>query len=158
MEIALFQPDIAQNVGAALRLSACLGAKLHIIEPCGFAFDDKRIRRAGMDYMEQATYTRHESWEAFESWRRATGKRLVLLTTKTSSPLPEATFTVNDILLAGQESAGVPEHVAAASDARIRIPMQKDARSLNVAISLAMVLGEALRQTHQFPCSKESLV
>lgn len=151
MELALYQPDIAQNVGATLRLSACMGATLHIIEPCGFVFDDKRIRRAGMDYMELAQYHIHENWDAFLAWTVKENKRLILLTTKGATDLPQFTFQPNDILLAGRESAGVPEDVAAQVHAKLRIPMQAQARSMNVVTSLALALGVALHQTGQFP-------
>lgn len=151
MEIALYQPDIPQNVGSSLRLAACMGTPVHVIEPCGFLFDDKRIRRAGMDYMDHVRLVRHTSWQTFCQWREQQGKRLVLLTTKSSTPFPGFTFQPDDILMVGRESAGVPDEVAAYADARIRIPMAPPARSLNVVVSLAVVLGEALRQTAQFP-------
>lgn len=153
MHMALYQPDIPQNVGGSLRLSACLGVGLHIIEPCGFVMDDKRIRRAGMDYMQQATVQKHPSWDAFCQWRHNQNPtpRLVLLTTKASTPLPDFAFAAGDILLAGRESAGVPDEVAETADARVRIPMCEGARSLNVTVSLGMVLCEALRQTNGFP-------
>lgn len=153
MELALYQPDIPQNMGGSLRISACFGVRLHIIEPCGFIFDDKRMRRAGMDYVEQANYQKHSGWDAFEDWRanQRPKPRLVLLTTKASTPLPEFAFAPTDILLAGRESAGVPDDVAQTADARVRIPMRADARSLNVTVSLGMALGEALRQTDLFP-------
>lgn len=155
MELALFQPDIPQNLGGSLRLAACMGVGAHVIEPCGFIFDDKRIRRAGMDYMEQVKLTRHASWAAFCDWHKGSGKRIVLLTTKASTPFPGFAFQPGDILLAGRESAGVPDEVADYADARIRIPMAEGTRSLNVTVSIAMVLTEALRQTEQFP--KESV-
>lgn len=153
MELALYQPDIPQNMGGSLRISACFGVHLHIIEPCGFIFDDKRMRRAGMDYVDQASYQKHAGWDAFEDWRtnQRPKPRLVLLTTKASIPLPEFTFEPTDILLAGRESAGVPDDVANTADARVRIPMRADTRSLNVTVSLGMALGEALRQTNSFP-------
>lgn len=153
MHIAFYQPDIPQNLGSALRLAACMDVTLHIIEPCGFIFDDKRIRRAGMDYIDHATLTRHASWEDFLAWRdtKMPQARIVLLTTKGSQPLPEFTFQSDDILLAGRESAGVPEDVAATADARLRIPMAAGTRSLNVTVSTAMALTEGLRQTASFP-------
>lgn len=153
MRIALYQPDIPQNLGSALRLAACMGVGLDVIEPCGFIFDDKRIRRVGMDYIDYAPLSRHTSWENFLQWRgqQVAVPRIVLLTTKASEPLSRFIFQPDDILLAGRESAGVPDEVAALADARLRIPMQHGARSLNVVVSLAMVLGEGLRQTHQFP-------
>jgi tRNA (cytidine/uridine-2'-O-)-methyltransferase len=126
---------------------------LEVIEPCGFIFDDKRIRRAGMDYMDHAALTRHASWEDFLAWRGQNPEppRIILLTTKGSEPLTDFVFHPNDILLAGRESAGVPDFVAEQADARVRIPMHTGARSLNVVVSLSMVLTEALRQTRQFP-------
>lgn len=153
MQIALYQPDIPQNLGSALRLAACTGVGLHVIEPCGFVFDDKRVRRAGMDYMEQAALSRHVSWDAFLTWRggQKQNPRIVLLTTKGSEPLTEFAFRPDDILLAGRESAGVPDEVAELADARLRIPMVAGARSLNVVVSMAMALTEGLRQTEQFP-------
>lgn len=153
MHIALYQPDIPQNLGSALRLAACMGVGLHVIEPCGFIFDDKRIRRSGMDYMDAAALTRHISWEKFLEWRDGLSPRprMVLLTTKGSEPLDSFVFLPDDILLAGRESAGVPDDVAALADARLRIPMQTGARSLNVVVSTAMALTEGLRQTQQFP-------
>lgn len=146
LSLALYQPDIPQNVGGALRLGACLGVAVHIIEPCGFVFDDKRLRRAGMDYLDQVMLTRHSSWENFERWRRGAGKRLVLLTTKASESYLDVLYTANDTLLMGRESAGVPEAVAQAADLRVSIPMHPQARSLNVVTAAAMALGEGLRQ------------
>lgn len=153
MQIALYQPDIPQNLGSALRLAACTGVGLHVIEPCGFIFDDKRIRRAGMDYIDHAALHRHDSWDMFKTWRNelSSQPRIVLLTTRGSEPLTEFVFRPNDILLAGRESAGVPDDVAELADARLRIPMVAGARSLNVVVSVAMALTEGLRQTGQFP-------
>ena len=148
MRLALFQPDIPQNLGAFIRLSAGLGVPLDIIEPCGFPVDDKRIRRAAMDYYDLVTIVRHASWAAF--CRNRPAGRLVLLTTAGADRLPEAVFRPDDILLMGRESAGVPEDVHAAADLRVRIPLQAGARSLNVALAAAMVLSEALRQTSGF--------
>jgi tRNA (cytidine/uridine-2'-O-)-methyltransferase len=148
MRIALFEPDIPQNLGAFIRLSACLGVPLDIIEPCGFPLDDKRIRRAAMDYYDLATLVRHQSWSAFCS-QRAQG-RLLLLTTKGTDLFPTIVFRPSDILLLGRESAGVPEDVHEAADLRLRIPLQKGARSLNVALAASMVLSEGLRQTSGF--------
>lgn len=145
MDIALFEPDIPQNTGSIIRLSACLGAALHIIEPCGFAFDDKKLRRVALDYYDLANITRHASWPAFLDWKKE--KRLILLSTKAATPYMEFTFAAGDILLLGRESSGVPDDVHTAAAARIKIPMQNGARSLNVALAAAMVLGEALRQT-----------
>lgn len=146
MELALYQPDIPQNTGAMIRTCACLGVPLHIIEPCGFPFSDKGLRRAGLDYLELAEITRHDSWDHFETWRKGSGKRLVLLTTKAAMPYTDFEFRSGDILLAGRESAGVPEALHKCADASVKIPMQKGARSLNVAVAAAMVLGEAVRQ------------
>lgn len=148
MRLALFEPDIPQNLGAFIRLSAGLGVPLDVIEPCGFPVDDKRIRRAAMDYYDLATLARHASWAAFCRDRPA--GRLVLLTTTGAERLPDAVFRPDDILLMGRESAGVPEEVHAAADLRVRIPLQAGARSLNVALAAAMVLSEALRQTSGF--------
>lgn len=148
MRLALFEPDIPQNLGAFIRLAACLGVPLDVIEPCGFPVDDKRIRRAAMDYYDQARITRHASWNAFRHGRGP--GRLVLLTTAGATRFPDATFEPDDILLVGRESAGVPAEVHAAADLRLRIPLQKSLRSLNVALAAAMVLGEALRQTNGY--------
>jgi tRNA (cytidine/uridine-2'-O-)-methyltransferase len=148
MRLALFQPDIAPNAGALIRLGACLGVPIDIIEPCGFVLSDTRFRRAGMDYLELATVTRHASWEAF---RGALNGRLVLLTSKGSDPYTEFSFKAEDTLLLGRESAGVPDDVHKSVDARLRIPLKPGLRSLNVAQAGAMVLGEALRQTKGFP-------
>ena len=145
MRLALYQPDIPQNLGAFIRLAACLGTPLDIIEPCGFPVDDKRIRRAAMDYVDLARIQRHASWEAFQ--RDRTHGRLVLLTTGGATVLPNVRFRTDDILLLGRESAGVPAPVHEAADLRVRVPLQKGARSLNVALAAAMVLSEALRQT-----------
>jgi len=147
MRIALFEPDIPQNTGTILRLSACLGLETHIIEPAGFPISDRAFRRAGMDYLDRVSITRHPSWAAFEAWRSAAGARLVLFTTRASMPYLDHAFRRGDVLLFGRESAGVPERVHAAADARLMIPMQEGMRSLNVAIAAAMAVGEALRQT-----------
>ncbi len=148
MRLALFQPDIAPNAGTLIRLGACLGVPVDIIEPCGFVLSDTRFRRAGMDYLEVAAVTRHVSWEAFKG---ALTGRLVLLSSKGSDPYTGFSFKPEDTLLLGRESAGVPDEVHACVDARLRIPLQPGLRSLNVAIAGAMVLGEALRQTKGFP-------
>ena len=147
MRLALFEPDIPQNTGALLRLGACLGVPVDIIEPCGFHLDDRRLRRVGMDYLDLAEMTRHGSWQAYDSAR--TG-RLVLLTTAAERPYTDFAFEAADNLLFGRESAGVPQAVHAAADARLRVPLRRAARSLNVALAAAMVLGEALRQTGRF--------
>jgi len=148
MRLALFQPDIPQNVGAALRLGACLGVPVEIIEPCGFPFSDKGLRRAGLDYVDRAVLTRHASWRAFTEVRgSASAERLVLLTTAAEHSYDEFAFDADDILLLGRESAGVPEHLHKSADARIRIPMAPGARSLNVVVAAAIALAEGLRQT-----------
>ena len=148
MRLALFEPDIPQNFGAFIRLAACLGVPLDIIEPCGFPVDDKRIRRAALDYYDRASLMRHASWAAFRRDRIA--GRLVLLTTSGATPLPDAIFQADDTLLLGRESAGVPAEVHSAADLSVRVPLQKGLRSLNVALAAAMALGEALRQTNGY--------
>lgn len=148
MHLALYEPDIPQNLGAFIRLAACLAVPLHVIEPCGFPVDDKRIRRAAMDYYDLARFSRHASWDSFGRDRPA--GRLVLLTTLGAQTFPDITFQSDDILLLGRESAGVPAAVHDAADVRVRIPLQAGARSLNVALAAAMVLSEALRQTRGF--------
>ncbi len=148
MRLALFEPDIPQNLGAFIRLSACLGVALDIIEPCGFPVDDKRIRRAAMDYYDQARIVRHSSWQAFR--RDKAPGRLVLLTTKARESFHQAAFSADDILLLGRESAGVPDEVHRTADLRVRIPMQAGLRSINVALAGAMVLSEGLRQTNGY--------
>ena len=150
MRIALFEPDIPQNTGTVLRLAACLGLEAHLIEPAGFPVSDRAFRRAGMDYLDQVSLTRHPSWPDFERWRVAHGLRLVLFTTKAAASYLEHSYEPRDILLFGRESAGVPEKVHAAADARLVIPMRSGLRSLNVAMAAAMVAGEALRQTGGF--------
>ena len=147
MLVALFEPDIAQNTGSIIRLCACMGASLHIIEPCGFPLDDKRMRRVAMDYYDLAVPVRHASWRQFLDFRQRAGGRIILLSSKASQPYTGFAFRTGDILLLGRESAGVPDDVHAAADARVCIPMQGGARSLNVALSASMVLGEAMRQT-----------
>lgn len=152
MRLALFEPDIPQNLGAFIRLAACLGVPLDIIEPCGFPVDDKRIRRAAMDYYDLASIVRHPSWAAFRAAHLAgrPSGRLVLLSTAGAVPLPDVTFRADDTLLFGRESAGVPADVHDAADLRVRIPLRPGARSLNVALAAAMVLSEGLRQTQGF--------
>jgi tRNA (cytidine/uridine-2'-O-)-methyltransferase len=149
--LAIFQPDIPQNTGTMLRLAACLGVPVEIIEPAAFDVSDRNLRRSGMDYLNSVTITRHISWRAFEEWRREAGNRLVLATTKGAVPYTDFVFEPGDIILVGRESAGVPDEVHEAADARIIIPMQPGLRSLNVAVTAAMMLGEALRQTGSFP-------
>lgn len=148
VRMALYEPDIPQNTGAILRLGACLGVAVDIIEPCGFVLDDRRMRRAGMDYLDRVAMSRHASWETFLHGRAG---RLVLLTTQGKDFLSGFRFRNADTILLGRESAGVPRPVHEAAEARVVIPMTKGTRSLNVALAAAMALGEALRQTGQFP-------
>jgi tRNA (cytidine/uridine-2'-O-)-methyltransferase len=151
MQLALYQPDIPQNAGTILRLCACLGVTAHLIEPAGFPISDKNFRRAGMDYLDQIDIRRHIGWTDFEIWRKSTGARLILATTRGATPYPDFAFRPDDILLMGRESAGVPEDVHESADARLLIPMRAGLRSINVAVSAAMILGEALRQMDAFP-------
>lgn len=146
LTLALFQPDIPQNAGTILRACACLGIDAAIVEPAGFLVSDRNFRRSGMDYLDRLSIERHVSWAAFETWRASTGRRLVLLTTRGSVPYTQFAYRPGDILMVGRESVGAPEEVHAAADARVSIPMQPGMRSLNVAFSAAMALGEALRQ------------
>ena len=148
MRIALFQPDIPQNTGTILRLCACLGLEAHIVEPAGFPVSDRAFRRAGLDYLDQVSIVRHESWQNFEQWRRQEELRLVLLTTRAATSYLAHRFTSRDIVMLGRESAGVPDDVHAAADIRLVIPLQPGLRSINVAMAAAMVAGEALRQTN----------
>jgi tRNA (cytidine/uridine-2'-O-)-methyltransferase len=148
MRLALYQPDIPQNCGTLLRLAACLELAVDIIEPCGFVWDDRRLRRAGMDYLADVALARHASWQAY---RDQLSGRLVLLTTKAERAYPAFAFRSDDNLLVGRESAGVPDEVHAAASERLRIPMRSGRRSINVALAASMVLGEALRQTSGFP-------
>ncbi len=147
MVIALFEPDIPQNAGTILRLGACLGVPVHFIGPAAFNASERGFRRAGLDYIEHATLVRHVTFAAFEQWRRAEGRRIVLLSTKAETGYLDFAFLPGDVLLAGRESSGVPEAVHQAADASVRVPMRPGLRSLNVAVAVAMVLGEALRQT-----------
>jgi tRNA (cytidine/uridine-2'-O-)-methyltransferase len=148
MRIALYQPEIAGNVGAVLRLSACMGVAVDIIEPTGFVFSDARLKRAGMDYVDQTSMTRHADWAAF---RAQLAGRLILMTTKGTSSLYDTMFETGDTLLFGQESAGVPDSIAKACAARVRIPIMASARSLNLAVSAGIAISEALRQTGGLP-------
>ncbi|MGA0608108.1 tRNA (cytidine(34)-2'-O)-methyltransferase [Phenylobacterium sp. VNQ135] len=148
MRLGLFQPDIPQNLGAAIRLAACLGVPLDVIEPCGFPLDDRSIRRAAMDYAARAEVARHASWERFLSVKPG---RLVLFTTRGATPLHDFAFVPDDVLLFGRESAGVPDEVHDAADARVIIPLAPGARSLNVVTAATLALGEALRQIRAFP-------
>ncbi|MFT8735970.1 MAG: tRNA (cytidine(34)-2'-O)-methyltransferase [Zymomonas mobilis] len=147
MRIALYQPDIAGNVGTILRTAACFGVGVDIIEPCGFAFSDRALKRAGMDYARIAPPVRHNDWNSFQEAR---SERLVLLTTAGDIPLPEMTFKPDDILLFGSESAGAPDFVHKAATHQVRIPLLSDFRSLNIAVSAGIALAEALRQTGGF--------
>jgi tRNA (cytidine/uridine-2'-O-)-methyltransferase len=147
IRIALYQPDIAQNAGTILRLCACLGMEAHIVEPAGFPTSDRHFRRSGMDYLDQVTIMRHLDWPAFDAWRRAQKARLLLFTTAGTRSYLDWQFADGDILLFGRESAGVPQAVHEAADARLVIPLRPGLRSLNVAVSAAMAAGEALRQT-----------
>ena len=147
MRIALYEPDIPQNAGTILRLAACLGTEAHIIEPAGFPVTDRAFRRAGMDYLDQVAIVRHGSWDDFVDWRRREGGRLILFTTRGSVSYLDYAYRRDDVLLFGRETAGVPEHVHAAADARLVIPIRQGLRSLNVAVACAMALGEAMRQT-----------
>jgi tRNA (cytidine/uridine-2'-O-)-methyltransferase len=152
MQIALFEPDIPQNTGTIIRLCACMGVTLHVIEPCGFPFDDRRMRRSMMDYYDLATIIRHDSWQRFLDFRQEQlHAKLLLLSAHASQCYTEYRFGADDILLLGRESFGVPDYVRNAADVRLNIPMANGARSLNVAMAGAMVLGEGLRQTNQLP-------
>lgn len=146
LRIALFEPDIPQNTGTVLRLAACLGLEAHLIEPAGFPVSDRAFRRAGMDYLDLVSLTRHPSWVDFERWRASQVLRLVLFTTKAAVSYLDHCYEPSDILLFGRESAGVPGHVHEAAEVRLRVPMCAGMRSLNVAVACAMAVGEALRQ------------
>lgn len=150
LRLALYQPDIPQNTGTLLRTAACLGIGVDLIEPAGFAVTDRNLRRAGMDYLDAAPLTRHTGWAAFEARRRAEGRRLVLLTTRGAVSYLDFVFRPDDVVMVGRESAGVPDEVHAAADARLIVPMRPAMRSLNVAVAAVMVLGEALRRTGGF--------
>lgn len=147
MHIALYQPDIPQNTGTILRLCACLGIEAHIVAPAGFPTSDRAFRRAGMDYLDAVTLVRHNSWQAFEAWRRTANRRLLLFTTAATLSYLEYHYRADDVLLFGRESAGAPQEVHDTADCRLRIPMRPGLRSLNVALAAAMAAGEALRQT-----------
>ncbi len=155
MRLVLYQPEIAQNAGAMMRLAACMALPLELIEPCGFVLSDRRLRRAGMDYLDHLQLTRHASYSSFAAWRQsqAPEARLLLLTTRGERSYLEFAFRPDDLLMVGRETAGVPEEVHASASARLRIPLAPGRRSLNVALAAAMVLGEALRQTGLFPGS-----
>lgn len=153
LRIALYQPDIAQNVGSHIRLAACLGVPLDIIEPCGFPFDMRRIRQSALDYIDHVNLTRHASWEAYLNFKHTElpASRLCLLTTKGSEPHHAIAYQPHDILLLGRESSGVPDDVHAAADLRVRIPLASSTRSLNITTATTIVLSEALRQTDGWP-------
>ena len=146
MRIALFEPDIPQNTGNIFRLGACLGIEVDIIEPTGYIFDDKRFKRASMDYLDHIQYRRHLNWNAFYDWSKKNNCRLILLTTKSNKKYIDYQFKNNDILLFGRESAGVPQEVHNSVDEQLTIPMIKNLRSINVSSSVAIVVGEACRQ------------
>lgn len=151
LRLAMFEPDIPQNTGAVLRLAACLGAGADLIEPFGFLWDDKKLKRAGMDYLDRVDLARHASWTAFDSWRTKAGRRLVLFTTQGAIPLPQAQFAPGDLLLFGSESQGVPDKVHRAAGLRVAIPLQTGERSLNVAQAAAIGLYTALSQLGKLP-------
>ena len=148
IRLALYQPDIAQNVGTMIRMASCLGIGVDVIEPCGFVWGDKQMKRSAMDYLQEADITRHLDYDDFMAQKN--GRRVILLTTKADQPYTDFQFQTHDILMVGQESAGVPENVHADMDARVIIPMMANVRSVNVALSASMVMGESLRQTGQF--------
>lgn len=147
LSIALYQPDIAGNTGTIMRLAACLGLTVEVIEPAGFDLSDRNLKRAGMDYLSTVALRRHLDWKHFDAWRRESGRRLILASTRAAGMYTDFVYRPDDILLFGRESAGVPDHVHDLADARVLIPMQAGQRSINVAMSAAMIAGEALRQT-----------
>lgn len=151
MRLALYQPDIAGNVGTIMRLAACFGIPLDIIMPCGFPLSDKALKRSAMDYGDAADVTRHASAESFFALAAADHRRIVLLTSSGGTPLPAARFTANDTLLLGAESSGVPADVHDRAGMRVRIPMRAGFRSLNIAVAAGIALGEAMRQTESYP-------
>ena len=150
VELALYQPEIAQNTGTLLRLGACLGVPVHIIHPTGFPFSRRSLKRGGLDYLDAAQMVEHDSYAQFLNWLRGAGRRLILLTTKAKQSAYAAPYAETDILLLGRESIGVPAEVAAGADVRVRIPMRDGLRSINVAMAGALIWGEALRQTGHF--------
>ena len=150
MRIALYEPDIPQNTGNIFRLGACLGINVDIIEPAGYVFDDKRFKRASMDYINHINYKRHLDWNTFLNWSKKNNFRLILLTTKSDNIYYKYNFKSNDILIFGRESAGVPKKVHNVVDNKITIPMVKDLRSINVSSAVALVIGEACRQLNLF--------
>ncbi len=146
LRLALYQPDIPQNTGTLLRMAACLGLPVEIVEPAGFDVSDRHLRRSGLDYLDHVALTRHASWTAFEAWRREGSLRLVLATTRGALPYTAHAYRPDDIILVGRESAGVPDAVHATADARVVVPIRAGLRSLNVAVAAAMIAGEAIRQ------------
>lgn len=151
IEIALFEPDIPQNVGTILRLGACLGIAVHVIEPCGFPFSKRTLKRSLMDYEAHIDLRRHDDWQAFDHWRKEQKRPIALATTKASEPFMDIHYQPDHIILMGSESRGVPDQVHRAANHRILIPMRPGLRSINVALSAAMIVGEAMRQTGGFP-------
>ncbi|NRA86667.1 MAG: tRNA (cytidine(34)-2'-O)-methyltransferase [Rhizobiales bacterium] len=151
MDLALYMPDIPQNTGTIMRMAACMDLTVHIIEPTGFRMDAKGLKRSGMDYLAKTVMRRHVNFDAFNQWRNEQGKRLILLTTKASRPYCECKFEANDVFLFGRESVGVPQEVHDIVDERIIVPMKKDTRSLNLAMTTAFIMGEYLRQMDAFP-------
>ena len=149
MRIALYQPDIPQNAGNIFRLGACLGVSVDIIEPTGFIFDDKRFKRSAMDYLDHIDYKRHIDWQHFYDWTKKNNFRLILMTTKSETSLYNFKFNLSDILLFGRESAGVPANIHKIVDHRLPIPMKEGISSINLSSSVALVLGESLRQTNR---------
>ena len=149
MRIALYQPDIPQNTGNIFRLGACMGVAVDIIEPTGFVFDDKKFRRSAMDYIDHLEYKKHDDWKHFYKWIKENKFRLILMTTKSEDSLYNFEFRSSDILLFGRESAGVPDNIHQIVDYRLTIPMKDGVRSINLSSSVALVLGESLRQTNQ---------
>jgi tRNA (cytidine/uridine-2'-O-)-methyltransferase len=150
VELALYQPEIPQNTGTLLRLAACLDLRVHIIHPTGFPFSKKALKRGGLDYLDHADFTEHVNFAQFDAWRRDSGRRLVLLTTKAERSAYDAAYGEDDVLMVGRESAGVPESVAASADLKVRIPMKENLRSINVALAATLIVGEAKRQTGAF--------
>lgn len=154
LRLALYQPDIPQNFGTNLRTAACFGVNVEVIEPCGFALDDRKLRRAGMDYIDNVTYNRHNSWEDFINWANTNEYRVILLSSKSATPYTDFSYKSGDILLLGRESAGVtPEIMEYCNNNSVTIPMRRGLRSLNVAVSAAIVLSEAVRQQGGLPLS-----
>lgn len=150
LDLALYQPDIPQNTGTLVRLGACLGLTVHIIHPSGFPITPQTLSRGGLDYVEHAVLHQHDSFDIFNAWRVAAGRRLVLLTTKSGQSAYDVRYAHGDILMLGRESAGVPDAVAGQSDLRVRIPMQPGLRSINVALAGSMIVGEVMRQIGRF--------